>query len=553
MKVSEYDRFVQNSDQFRERPHEERLDIASYGIAAEIGSVVSAIKKRLLSEGGVEEWNFANEEIIEELGDVIWYCFSLSSIVNSKKPVNIFNHDIANLKQEISANDARADRIRFILDPSKRTDFLRAAEKFPKRTKDMEFEDYQDIAFLTARTQDRTLVEVCLSVLLQLSAQLFRRKLPDIERELNRAIIERSHNDILGDIAWHVSALASIYKLRLSDVAQKNKEKVSYRLNRGHPTPLHDEDYPATEQIPRQMEISFVAVAKGRSRMYFDAHRLGDDLTDNAYYDDGYRFHDIMHLAMAAKLGWSPVLRALLGRKRKSNAQVDQVEDGARAKIVEEAVIKAIHSEGERLARLRGRKPTNGPERLFPSSSEITFKFLKFIHEFVIDLEVEKNRYWEWEDAIMAGFDVFQKLRCEEQGTVVIDLNSRSLEFRPEVYVDIAGKLVGLGSVYLDAKTFERFDEKMTNAQGVLIRRGERMRLTAQKLAILSALDITRPSSFHFKNLNVKEIYGKGIGVKATKSVQRAMWDRSVITFRTTVASFGPDELYCTAAAVADE
>ena len=36
--------------------------------------------------------------------------------------------------------------------------------------------------------------------------------------------------------------------------------------------------------------------------------------------DDGYRFHDVVHLAYAAILGWSPVTRALLDCKRRSSA-----------------------------------------------------------------------------------------------------------------------------------------------------------------------------------------------------------------------------------------
>jgi hypothetical protein len=57
MLISDYDRFVQKSDQSASRPVEERIDIAIYGLAAEVGSVVAAIKKRLLAEGGQESWN----------------------------------------------------------------------------------------------------------------------------------------------------------------------------------------------------------------------------------------------------------------------------------------------------------------------------------------------------------------------------------------------------------------------------------------------------------------------------------------------------------------
>lgn len=440
MLVSAYDRFVQDTDQSASFSQDERLDIATYGLASEVGSVVAAIKKRLLTVGSVT-WNRANAEIIEELGDVIWYCFSLAQVANVGKPVNIFAHDIANLKREIGAEDARAERIRGVLDPSKREAFLEAAGVFPKTTRVMEFEDYQRIAFLTARTDDRILAEVCLAVLWQLSAQLFRRKLPKIELELNKALIDRPVNDILGEIAWHVSALASIFGLQLSDIAQANIDKLSDRWDRTIRTAQHDLEFPATQQLPRQFEVAFVTIAPGRSRMYFEGKPLGNDLTDNAYEDDGYRFHDVMHLANAAKLGWSPVLRKLMDRKRRDDKQVDEVEDGARAQIVEEAVIKAIHSEGKRLAVLRADDAGSGPVRLFPSGTDISFQFLKLIRSFVTDLEAEKNRYWEWEAAILDGYAIFHDLRRHGQGTVVIDLDAKSISFSPalprELVVDL--------------------------------------------------------------------------------------------------------------------
>src|SRR2546425_1996035 len=51
-------------------------------------------------------------------------------------------------------------------------------------------------------------------------------------------------------------------------------------------------------------------------------------IQDNAYDDDGYRFHDVFHFAHLAILGWSPVLRKLLKRKRRNDVLVDEVEDG---------------------------------------------------------------------------------------------------------------------------------------------------------------------------------------------------------------------------------
>jgi aryl-alcohol dehydrogenase-like predicted oxidoreductase len=47
-------------------------------------------------------------------------------------------------------------------------------------------------------------------------------------------------------------------------------------------------------------------------------------------------------------LGWSPVLRGLLKRKRKSNAKIDENEDGARAAIIEEGIATWIFNNAKR-------------------------------------------------------------------------------------------------------------------------------------------------------------------------------------------------------------
>lgn len=432
MLISRYDQFVTKSDNSKGKAHDERLRIAIYGLAAEVGSVVSAIKKRTLSEDGLAKWNEPNDEIIEELGDVIWYCFALAQINNPGKAVNIFSIDISNLKCELSASDKRAEAISRVLDPSSAEKFLSSADAFLTKTR-MTLSDYQGIAFLTARTSDQVLVEVCLAVLSQLTSELFRRTLPAVELELNRTLPDRETNAVLGEIAWHVAALASLFNLSLDAVTQKNVEKVSYRLDRDTPTRLHDDGYPDGQKFPRRFEIEFAPDGQNRSQMYMDGQPLGDPLTDNAYDDDGYRFHDVMHLANIAKLGWSPVMRKLMGLKRRSNQTVDEVEDGARALIVEEAVVKLIHSQGVRIERSKNPHGIE-PIRLFSNPNDITFQFLKMIHGFVGGLEVEKNRYWEWEEAIVEGHYLFHRLRTEKRGTVIVDLDQRTIsyELRPE-------------------------------------------------------------------------------------------------------------------------
>lgn len=530
MLVSEYDTFVQKTDRTVGKSLAERKDIAIFGLAAEIGSVIAAIKKRLLAEDAETSWNVANDEIVKELGDVIWYSFALARIVNDKKPINIFLHDVANLRREIDGDGERAAKLRLVLDPEKRAKFLDAAKAFPRTTRDMRFEDYQKIAFLTARTSDRVLVEVCLAVLSQLSAELLREKLPEIELELNTAIASRPINDVLAAIAWHVAALASTYRLPLNQIAEENKKKVSRRYDISEPTLLHDTEFPLKEQFPRNFQVSFISIGQNLCRMYINGRRLGDDLTNNAYADDGYRFHDVMHFANVAKLGWSPVLRKLMKLKRKSNPQIDEIEDGARATIVEEAIIKAIHSEGVRLATLRTLASDSAEQQLFLNRSEISNHFLDFIHNFVKGLEVEKNQLWEWEEAIVQGYAVFHQLREEGQGTISVDLEKRAIEFKAEVCVELAGQIGGLGA---DTASIP------ANRENVLRR------------AILRSLDLD-PTAIKPDDLNVTELENGLVSVNAMGPVQQAMWDKSIVSFKTAI-TVADTHMSCTAIAVADD
>src|SRR5690606_18663502 len=106
---------------------------------------------------------------------------------------------------------------------------------------------------------------------------------------------------------------------------------------------IYDADFPPEEQFPREFEVQFDVIhesGKEKVRVINNStgQQLGDDITDNSHQDDGYRFHDVFHFGYVAYLGWSPVVRKLMGIKRKSNNKMDEVEDGARAAIIEELI-----------------------------------------------------------------------------------------------------------------------------------------------------------------------------------------------------------------------
>jgi NTP pyrophosphatase (non-canonical NTP hydrolase) len=546
MKVAEYHKFVRSTEQYATKPCKDRHEIALYGLVGEIGSLMSAVKKKVLAEGGETGWDQPNEEIKEEIGDVLWYCYSLAQIVNGC-PFDILANDITLLKHEIGGQNERGEKIRAALNPASKDSFLAAAEAFP-HAGGSTFDDYQRLAFKTARTDGRVLLEVCLAVLWQLGAELMRATLPEIELRLNQNIADRPSNTVLSEITWHVAAIASLYHLSLDEIVEFNRKKVSFRSERSAPTPLHDDCRDPQEQFPRVFDIAFVSVARGKSRMYFQGRRLGNDLTDNANEDDGYRFHDVLHLALIAHLGWSPVVRGMMRRKR---PDVDEVQDGGRAKVVEELVLKAIHSEGERQAHESGRRSPEGPVPIFPDRSTITFHLLKTLRTYVEGLEVWKNAYWEWEDAICDGCNVFFQLRRYKQGTVHVDLEKRQLKFSPTVAADVLGVTVslGMGSAGFDdnegenvLSTFERESARTHRriAQTVAAKRG-----------LFETLALSRLEPTPWNRLELLLLDGNRVSVTAFGEVQERIWAIRAVDYKAAFTVMAGQTL-CTIAAIAD-
>lgn len=543
MNSREYNAFVSSTDQYADRPNDQRHIIALFGLVGEIGSVVSAVKKKLLAEDGQAEWNRPNTEIREELGDAFWYCFSLTQTRNADY-LDILSHDIQNLRVEIGGSNDRARRISAALHPEEKEEFLLESVTFPGNG-ECSFGAYQALAYKTARTDGKALLNVCLAVLWQLGAELLRKTLPDVEIELNKNIADRPVNTILGEVMWHLSAIASVYDLSLDAVIQSNLEKVSFRRVVGTPTPLHDVDRPVEQQLPRRFEISFAQVSSNRSRMYFQGKQLGNDLTDNSYDDDGYRFHDVLHLALIAHLGWSPVFRGFMRKKR---PDIDDVEDGGRAKVVEELVLKAIHSEGERQANETGRCAVSGPIQLFTTRASITFELLKRLRAYVEGLEVSKNSYWEWENMIIDGFRMFQALREHRQGLITVDLDSRTIEFSEFSCPRIRGVVAGLG---MGTAAHEPAPDRCLTAKELAWARQPNVvaRVAAAKRAIREALGGSEQICDH--DFEVKFLEQGAIGVRMSDSALKEACRLGVIDFRVAFTDTS-EATVCTATALAD-
>lgn len=234
----------------------------------------------------------------------------------------------------------------------------------------------------------------------------------------------------LGDLLWYIANVASKFGLDLEDIAKGNLEKTRGRWparRRDHQgtlfdserSHLFDEEFPTDQQIPRQFTIQFEEQREGDSVRVIvsrDGQQIGDELTDNAYEDDGYRFHDVFHFSYAAVLGWSPITRTLLKVKRKADEQIDEVEDGARAKIIEELVSQLVYTYTRTHNYLDG-------------VGSLDYHLLKTIHSLVGDREVNVRSLAEWEQAIFAGYEVWRNLRKHCGGTVEVNLLQRRISF----------------------------------------------------------------------------------------------------------------------------
>jgi NTP pyrophosphatase (non-canonical NTP hydrolase) len=243
-----------------------------------------------------------------------------------------------------------------------------------------------------------------------------------------RAFSETAHED-LGDLLWYMAAVARRTGLDLGDVAAANLQKTqeAYLVPVTPPyLPRLDADFPEQERFPDALTVTFSEFKDTRAdgvlldkvRMVRGNDSIGDVLDDNSQDPDDYRFHDVMHLAHMAVLGWSPVMRKLLGCKRRSDPDVNRIQDGGRAVAVEEGLAAYVFS------------VSLGYDR-FRTASDIPQVVLKACAAMTAHLEVSGRTAPDWSLAIRTGYAVFEQLSQHRGGTVTADLAARTLSFSP--------------------------------------------------------------------------------------------------------------------------
>ena len=369
LRLDDYQRATSKTDQ-NAIAGQKGLQLPTLGLFGETGSLLSELKKKQRDK---KSYFAYDETIVEEFGDVLWY---LSNIAGR---LGVRLSDLAN---------ANPTRIRV----STFGDLQRSAKHSATRN-----------AFAIG--------------LLDLAAVVGK-----VVKDLNKRTENR--NEVVAGLADFLKCLAHSAveaNVSLSKAAANNILKVTSRWPSVHTlTPLFDDKALPEERLPRKVQITLTEKTLNNRTFVMqqcNGINIGDRLTDNKSEPDDYRFHDVFHLAYAAILGWSPVTRALFKLKRKSDAQKDENEDGARAVLLEECISTWVFNRGGRF-------------KFYENINSVDYDLLKSINHFVKGYEVEKCPLWMWEHAILEGYRIFRFMKKHRAGVVTLDLSKRTINVR---------------------------------------------------------------------------------------------------------------------------
>lgn len=382
LQLDEYQDFTAISDR-SELPGVDGLGFVLLGLFGETGSLLSALKKKRRDKDAFRAYDDA---VLEEFGDTLWYLANAAGRVGLK---------LSDLAGRVIAN---------------RTDWSYHGQKVVRTFAHLQ--NTSNLAASSGAAFELRLIELAARAGGLLDSFASGRTDNNRDRlaadlvEVFRALV-RAADD--ADISLDVAARRNIAK---SEGRWPRKRVWGSSLDAG---------YPLEEQLPRLMVFDFSERSTGDGAfvvLQMNGVNVGDRLTDNRSLQDDYRFHDVFHLAHAAVLGWSPTLRGMLKRKRKSNPLVDQNEDGARAILIEEGISSWIFNHAARAM-------------FYRSTSSLDFDLLKSVRDFVQGYEVETRPMWQWEVAILEGFRVFRLLKEHRGGRVTINLDQHTLTFEP--------------------------------------------------------------------------------------------------------------------------
>ncbi len=366
MLISNYMREIEHTD----RLPQDKLQPVLMGLFGEIGSIMATVKKAHRERAAYAGYQQAVEE---EFGDVLWYFATLCRRLDTGVDIILSE----------------------TIDQSKYNKVVAASDHL-----DGPVSQVSSVGQL--HDLDKTLLNLG-----EATAALL-----GIER-----LDERTEDSLRNFSDCYLQALQAA-RVSFSKVVRMNIDKVCGRFREPdiEALPTFDSSFTQEERLPQDFKIEISQRASGQSYLQWNNVFIGDPLTDNIDDEDGYRFHDVFHFAHAAILHWSPTFRALIKHKRKSDPKVDEVQDGGRARVVEEGLTAWIFSCAKNLDFFRGH-------------STVSFDLLKTVQQFVRGYEVQKCPLKLWERAILDGYTVFRQVRENDGGIVIGDREARTIKY----------------------------------------------------------------------------------------------------------------------------
>ena len=388
--LRDYFRKASETDRFKNEAAEFHYKELCFGFFGEIGGLLSALKK-----GKRDQLTQPQAEVVsEELGDALWYLVNLASLSG------------------VSIDDLGRAGLSFL-----REHFGEQPKDSPSR---LTFRAFDGITSLHHAHLARDSGQL-LRLLARMTGDMVSNTLRDLEAQDHQ-----QHESLLGKQLGLLALVSAIFRLNFGVLAEKNLEKIADRWP--GPRPKHQlltNSGEKHEQLPHQLEVTFVQRKVGNRILVvqqINSLNIGDPLTDNSHRPDGYRFHDVFHLSYAVHLGWSPVIRALLKLKRKSDSKIDENEDGARAIIIEEGIATWIFNHSKR-----------HKHYVEVEEGRLDYALLKQVRGMVGGFQVADLPLWQWERSILEGFKVFRQLLENKGGTVVANLNLHTLSYKPPI------------------------------------------------------------------------------------------------------------------------
>lgn len=409
LSLSEYEARASASNQFKGTP--EAFNQLRYGLFGEVGGILAAVKKSTRDLGQAEQAN-----VSEELGDALWYLTTVGvECQHSLNDLGLTALDELQRRLEVNRNRASGN---------------------------VTFDEFDGlITYCRNKFTSDTRTEKLCGLGAHCGQLMAISSVSDLASQ--------SSLELLGSLLADMVLVCAQFHLSVAQVAKENLEKTESRWPREGTNyhALFDDSYSALEQLPRKFSIRFIELQGLDDVPYvvqqMNRVNIGDRLTDNHTEPDGYRFHDVFHLAYIAHLGWSPVVRGLLKLKRKSNSRVDRDEDGARAMIIEEGIATWIFNHAYRHRYLTDTAP-----------GKLDYGVLKQVREMVKGYEVYACPLWQWEKAILEGFKVFRELCDAGGGEVTVDMKAHSISFstireeeKPTLAVVVPKKKMVVGAV----------------------------------------------------------------------------------------------------------